>query len=94
MELSYGAMELREIEMSAADYLLNNLLDKGVGFIDASPDYGISEEVIGRCVSKRRHKFILASKCGYNISRSETDSEGHIWTSQQVLHNVEEVYAC
>ena len=88
-ELGYGAMELRKIEMSAADHLLNNLLDKGIGFIDTSPDYGISEEVIGRCVSKRRHEFILASKCGCNIPRTETDSEAHIWTSGQVLHNVE-----
>ena len=68
--LSYGAMELRgrprgpEIADEDADLLLNTVLDSGINLIDTSPDYGRSEELIGRCIGHRRDEFFLASKCG------------------------------
>jgi aryl-alcohol dehydrogenase-like predicted oxidoreductase len=68
--LSYGAMELRglprgpEIDDEAAGQLLNAVLDGGINLIDTSPDYGSSEELIGRHVGHRRDEFFLASKCG------------------------------
>ena len=68
--LGYGAMELRggprgpEIGDEDAGRLLNAVLDGGINLIDTSPDYGGSEELIGRCIGHRRDEFFLASKCG------------------------------
>ncbi|MBO0819744.1 MAG: aldo/keto reductase [Nocardiopsaceae bacterium] len=68
--LGYGAMELRgeprgpRIPDEDAGNLLNAVLDGGITLIDTSPDYGRSEELIGRYVSHRRDEFFLASKCG------------------------------
>jgi aryl-alcohol dehydrogenase-like predicted oxidoreductase len=68
--LGYGAMELRGaprgpvITDEHAGRLLNAVLDGGITLIDTSPDYGGSEELIGRHVGHRREEFFLASKCG------------------------------
>jgi aryl-alcohol dehydrogenase-like predicted oxidoreductase len=68
--LGYGAMELRGgprgpvITGEHAGRLLNTVLDGGVTLIDTSPDYGASEELIGRHAGHRREEFFLASKCG------------------------------
>jgi aryl-alcohol dehydrogenase-like predicted oxidoreductase len=68
--LGYGAMELRgrprgpEIADQDAGRLLNAVLDGGINLIDTSPDYGRSEELIGRYIGHRRDEFFLASKCG------------------------------
>ena len=63
-------MELRELPRGPviadedAGRLLNAVLDGGINLIDTSPDYGRSEELIGRYVGHRRDEFFLASKCG------------------------------
>ena len=68
--LGYGAMELRglprgpEISDEDAGRLLSSVLDGGINLIDTSPDYGRSEELIGRYLGHRREEFFLASKCG------------------------------
>jgi aryl-alcohol dehydrogenase-like predicted oxidoreductase len=68
--LGYGAMELRgrprgpEISDEHAGRLLNAVLDGGINLIDTSPDYGRSEELIGRYIGHRREEYFLASKCG------------------------------
>jgi aryl-alcohol dehydrogenase-like predicted oxidoreductase len=68
--LGYGAMELRggprgpEVGDEDAGRLLNAVLDGGINLIDTSPDYGGSEELIGRHIGHRRDEFFLASKCG------------------------------
>jgi aryl-alcohol dehydrogenase-like predicted oxidoreductase len=65
-KLGYGAMELRStrLDPTETDALLNSVLDAGINMIDTSPDYGASEEHIGRAISHRRDEFFLASKCG------------------------------
>jgi aryl-alcohol dehydrogenase-like predicted oxidoreductase len=71
--LGYGAMELRgqprgpEITDEDAGRLLSAVLDGGINLIDTSPDYGRSEELIGRYIGHRREEFFLASKCGCPI---------------------------
>jgi aryl-alcohol dehydrogenase-like predicted oxidoreductase len=70
--LGYGGMELRgqprgrspEIDDDTAGRLLNAVLDGGINLIDTSPDYGRSEELIGKHLGHRRDEFFLASKCG------------------------------
>jgi len=55
-KLGYGAMELRgpaggrgrDVDSGDAARILNEVLDAGINFIDTSPDYGGSEELIGR----------------------------------------------
>ena len=55
--LGYGAMELRgeprgpAVSDEDASRILNAVLDAGINFIDTSPDYGNSEEHIGRSIS-------------------------------------------
>src|SRR6202034_529590 len=72
--LGYGAMELRgqprgpEVADEDAGRLLNAVLDGGINLIDTSPDYGHSEELMGRYIGHRREEFFLASKCGCPIT--------------------------
>ncbi len=67
--LGYGAMSLdarfgRTVSQTEADEVLNLALDAGINFVDTSPDYGPSEEMVGRALAYRRGQYILASKCG------------------------------
>src|SRR5918997_362627 len=68
--LGYGAMELRgapagpDVSDEQAARVLNAVLDAGINFIDTSPDYGRSEELIGTSIAHRRGESFLASKCG------------------------------
>jgi aryl-alcohol dehydrogenase-like predicted oxidoreductase len=87
--LGYGAMELRHVEPDEAGRLLNAVLDAGITFVDTSPDYGPSEDLIGRYISDRRDEYLLATKCGCNVPREEGDERPHIWTREQLLHNID-----
>ena len=71
-QLGYGAMELRgpkvwagrPVSDAQSDAVLNAVLDAGINVIDTSPDYGLSEERIGKFISSRRGEYVLATKCG------------------------------
>ena len=68
--LGFGAMELRftreggRLTPEQAGEVLNAVLDAGINFIDTSPDYGASEEMIGRYISNRRDEYYIATKVG------------------------------
>jgi aryl-alcohol dehydrogenase-like predicted oxidoreductase len=49
---------------TAVETLLNGVLDLGINYIDTAPAYGLSEERIGRALSRRRSEFVLATKVG------------------------------
>jgi len=72
--LGYGAMELRGVPRGPAiadedaGRVLNAVLDGGINLIDTSPDYGHSEELMGRYIGHRREEYFLASKCGCPIN--------------------------
>jgi aryl-alcohol dehydrogenase-like predicted oxidoreductase len=87
-KLGYGAMELRNTSGSApeAGALLNEVLDCGINFIDTSPDYGTSEELIGQFLAGRRDEFFLASKCGCRADGSQGE---HVFTRENVRAGVE-----
>lgn len=88
--LGYGAMELRRVDEAQAERLLKGVLDVGINFIDTSPDYGPSEDLIGKFIADRRDDYYLATKCGCNIPRpAGDDAPRHIWTGAQVRHNIE-----
>ena len=71
-QLGYGSMGLRGpntwgvrvVDDGAAERILHEVLDAGINFIDTAPDYGVSEDRIGRFLSSRRDDYYLATKCG------------------------------
>ena len=96
--LGFGAMELRgaprgpEISDEQAKDVLHAVLDAGINFIDTSPDYGRSEELIGRFISGQRGEYFLASKCGCLIGAQPGASERpqHVFTAENVRAGVEQ----
>src|SRR5687767_12965149 len=94
--LGYGAMELRgaprgrDISEAEADRILSSVLDMGVNYIDTSIDYGLSEERIGRAISKRRSEYFLASKCGCPLDpeASRYGRGEHVFTAERVRDGV------
>jgi len=97
-QLGYGSMGLRGprtwgvrvVEEEAADEFLNRVLDSGINFIDTSPDYGISEERIGRYIGSRRSEFILATKCGCLYTQHADHLEiDHVWEAEVIRRNLE-----
>ena len=97
--LGYGAMELRgeprgpAVSDEDASKVLNAVLDSGINFIDTSPDYGNSEEHIGRSISHRRSEFFLASKCGCLVGAAPAPAgqrNPHVFTAANVRAGVEQ----
>jgi aryl-alcohol dehydrogenase-like predicted oxidoreductase len=97
-QLGFGAMEIRgsriwrgrHVEPPQAERILNAVLDSGINFIDTSYDYGMSEEYIGRFISRRRGEYILATKCGCHLTDAgDHDDTTHIWTRENLMHNLE-----
>jgi aryl-alcohol dehydrogenase-like predicted oxidoreductase len=97
--LGYGAMELRgqsrgpAIADEDAGRLLNEVLDTGINLIDTSPDYGRSEQLIGRYLGHRRDEYFLASKCGCLLGPpppGATPPFPHDWSAANVRAGVEQ----
>lgn len=97
-QLGYGSMGLRGprtwgvrvVDDDAAERMLNAVLDAGITFIDTAPDYGASEERIGRFIGCRRHEYVLATKCGCVYSQQGDQLElGHVWKKDVVQQNLE-----
>ena len=95
--LGYGSMGLRGpktwgsrvVSDLDAERVLNAVIDAGINFIDTAPDYGVSEERIGRFLSNRRHEFYIATKCGCDPVQHEDQLEvRHKWTPDVVRRNV------
>ncbi|WP_166820052.1 aldo/keto reductase [Thalassoroseus pseudoceratinae] len=96
--LGYGSMGIRGpktwgvrvVDDAGADAILNAVLDAGINFIDTSPDYGLSEERIGRFIGSRRNEYYLATKCGCAPVQREDHLEiDHIWKPEIVQRNLE-----
>lgn len=98
-KLGYGAMELRgtdhfpRLTPAEASAILNGVLDGGINYIDTSPDYGYSEELIGRHIAGRRGEYFLASKCGCPVEPAEMphkDRKPHSFTRANIRAGVEQ----
>ncbi len=61
MSQAYGKADRAESERA-----LHRALDIGITFLDTASVYGLghNEKLIGEVLGKRRHEFVLASKCG------------------------------
>ncbi len=97
-QLGYGSMGLRGpktwgvrvVDEDAADRFLNAVLDAGINLIDTSPDYGLSEQRIGRYISSRRSEFYLATKCGCDYVQHQDHLEiNHTWKKEVLRRNME-----
>jgi aryl-alcohol dehydrogenase-like predicted oxidoreductase len=98
-KLGYGAMELRGTDHFArlspgeASAILNGVVDSGINYIDTSPDYGYSEELIGRHIAQRRAEYFLASKCGCPVEPAEVahaNRKPHSFTRANIRAGVEQ----
>ena len=96
-QLGYGSMGIRGpktwgvrvVSEELADEFLNSVLDAGINFIDTAPDYGISEQRIGRYISSRRSEFYLATKCGCVYTQHEDHLEiDHVWKKEVLERNI------
>lgn len=89
--LGYGAMSLddrfgRVVSLAEAGAVLNAVLDAGINYIDTSPDYGPSEDMIGATIAHRRDAYLLATKCGCPVA-----VEGaHVYTRANIVAAVEQ----
>lgn len=86
-KLGFGSMDLRaSLGEPAIGALLNAVLDNGINIIDTSPDYGLSEEFIGKTIAHRRDEYFLASKCGCQIGSSSAPGGfmEHTYTRENV----------
>lgn len=97
-QLGYGSMGLRGprtwgvrvVTDEDAERFLNAVLDCGINFIDTAPDYGASEERIGRFIGTRRNEFVLATKCGCVYTQCDDHLElDHVWNKEVIRRNVE-----
>jgi aryl-alcohol dehydrogenase-like predicted oxidoreductase len=94
--LGYGAMSLDSrfgvtITPDQASSVLNAVLDAGINFIDTSPDYGPSEEMIGASIAHRRDEYVLATKCGCLVAPDAVAvGRGHVFTRENVIAAVEQ----
>ena len=97
-QLGYGSMGLRgpktwgvrDVSDQDAESFLNLVLDSGINFIDTAPDYGASEERIGRFIGSRRSEYFLASKCGCVYTQHEDHLEiDHHWKKDVIQRNLE-----
>ncbi len=72
------------MEKQAAE-VLNIALDGVINFLDTAACYGISEELIGRCVAHRRQEYVLTTKCGHVAG----DASGEPWTVETIEHSID-----
>ncbi|NLN46001.1 MAG: aldo/keto reductase [Clostridiaceae bacterium] len=66
--LSFGTMELRLLDTVHSGRILNEAPDRVVNYFDTSPEYPMSEYFIGQGIAHRRSEYILATKCGDNMT--------------------------
>lgn len=97
-QLGYGSMGIRGprtwgvrvVGDADAEKCLNAVLDAGINFIDTAPDYGISEERIGRFIGHRRAEFTLATKCGCaSIQHPDRLEIAHKWKREVIQKNLD-----
>jgi aryl-alcohol dehydrogenase-like predicted oxidoreductase len=92
-QLGYGAMSLDSgrltpVTEEQAEAVLNAALDAGINFIDTAPDYGASEERIGRYIGQRRDEFFIATKGGCPVAPSANGH--HVYDRENITAAVEQ----
>lgn len=78
-------LELTMADVGHAARVINTALDSGINYLDTSACYGISEELIGRTVARRRDEYVLATKAGHVTA----EYQGEAWTAQTVRDSID-----
>ena len=60
--LGFGGIPIQRVDAEATSKLMDKLISMGVNYIDTARGYTVSEEFIGKAISGRRDKFVLATK--------------------------------
>jgi aryl-alcohol dehydrogenase-like predicted oxidoreductase len=86
--MSLDSGRLTPVTDEQAEAVLNAVLDAGINFIDTAPDYGASEERIGRYIAHRRDEFFIATKVGCPVAPSANG--GHAYNRENIAAAVEQ----
>ncbi len=81
--LGAGQLGSSDLDEKEAETLLHTALDSGITLIDTARGYGLSEERIGRYLSRRRDEFVLSTKVGYDVPGLSN------WTYDTILGGIE-----
>ncbi len=65
--LGCGRIGGPEIDDAGVDRLVGSALDAGVLLFDTARSYGLSEERLGRALTRRRSRLVLSTKLGYGV---------------------------
>jgi aryl-alcohol dehydrogenase-like predicted oxidoreductase len=90
--LGYGAIPVGSPRLTERESgrLLNGVLDAGINLIDTAPDYGMSEERIGRSIAGRRSEFVLTTKCGCLPGPSSSGLDEHDFRRENLVRVLEQ----
>ncbi|MBC8109404.1 MAG: aldo/keto reductase [Anaerolineae bacterium] len=85
--LGFGAAPVAYLDsdQDRAAMVIEKLLAAGVNLIDTAASYPGSEEFLGKRFSKRRHDFVLVSKCGQKIPESDAAE----WSDELITATVD-----
>ncbi len=84
--ISLGTMTFgKQVDERAAASMIDACLERGVNFIDTANVYnaGASEAIVGRLLSGRRDKVVLATKVGIKVGERPQD----VGLSRQAIHH-------
>lgn len=84
---SLGTMDVRYLDEANVARLFNAALDRGVNYIDTSPEYPMAEYYIGKTIAHRRDEYVLATKCGDNMTGVGAT---YIFDRKTIISNLEE----
>lgn len=80
--LGFGGIPIQRVDAQTTAKLMDKLISMGVNYIDTARGYTVSEEFIGKAISGKRDKFILATK---SMARTKEAMEKEIETSLKNL---------
>ena len=93
--LGYGALELkgpvvegRDLTDAEASGVLDAVLDSGINLIDTADCYGLSEETVGKHLSRRRSEYVLTTKAGCHRDNGPSGGAKDL-TREGLIYSVE-----
>lgn len=84
--LGFGGIPIQRVDAQTTRTLVENMVDKGINFIDTARGYTVSEEYLGTALEGYRDKFVIATK---SMARTKEGMAADINTS---LNNLKTDY--
>lgn len=81
-KLGFGGIPIQRIDVSGTKTLIQELIKKGVNYIDTARGYTVSESYLGEALEGVRDQFVLATK---SMARTREAMEKDIQTSLEHL---------